>query len=387
MIDVATASTATADQRTTWWRDDASEPVRRNLALVGVLVLLFLVGALARPDIFLDAHRLWSNELTVLTQASSIGVVTVGMTMVMISGGIDLSVGALLALASVWSTTVATQSYGPGIMILTALLVGAGAGLVNGILIAYGRMVPFIATLAMMVAARGLAEKISGKLTQLVKVQTINKIAEWRPLGIPLLVIIFVVVAALAWILLNRTTFGRRTVAVGGNPEAARLAGINVRRHTMLIYTLSGLCCGIAAVMVTAQSTAGSSDHGNLYELNAIAAAIIGGTALTGGRGTIVGSVLGVLVFTQIYNLFIVKNLQTEYQQIAQGAIIVGAVLIQQFRVAALRRPSLGSSPPPGASPPDAPGGEPPGPSAKFADGAEPADAAAAREPNPTAAS
>ena len=356
MIDAATGAAATADRRTTWWRDDASEPLRRNLALVGVLVLLFLVGALARPDIFLDGHRLWSNELTVLTQASSIGVVTVGMTLVMISGGIDLSVGALLALASVWSTTVATQSYGPGIVILTALLVGAGAGLVNGILIAYGRMVPFIATLAMMVAARGLAEKISGKLTQLVKVQTINKIAEWRPLGIPLLVIIFVIVAGLAWILLNRTTFGRRTVAVGGNPEAARLAGINVRRHTMLIYTLSGLCCGIAAIMVTAQSTAGSSDHGNLYELNAIAAAIIGGTALTGGRGTIVGSVLGVLVFTQIYNLFIVKNLQTEYQQIAQGAIIVGAVLIQQFRVAALRRPSLGTSPPKaGGSPPDQP--------------------------------
>jgi ribose transport system permease protein len=375
MTDAATSTAATPDRRTTWWRDDASEPVRRNLALVGVLVLLFIVGTLARPDIFLDAHRLWSNELTVLTQASSIGVVTVGMTLVMISGGIDLSVGALLALASVWSTTVATQSYGPGIMILTALLVGGGAGLINGILIAYGRMVPFIATLAMMVAARGLAEKISGKLTQLVKVQTINKIAEWRPLGIPLLVIIFVIVAGLAWILLNRTTFGRRTVAVGGNPEAARLAGINVRRHTMLIYTLSGLCCGIAAIMVTAQSTAGSSDHGNLYELNAIAAAIIGGTALTGGRGTIVGSVLGVLVFTQIYNLFIVKNLQTEYQQIAQGAIIVGAVLIQQFRVAALRRPSLGTSPP-------TPGGSPPGQTSEPA-----AEAGAARASQTTAAS
>jgi ribose transport system permease protein len=396
MIDVATGTTVAADRPAAWWRDDASEPVRRNLALVGVLVLLFLVGALARPDIFLDAHRLWSNELTVLTQASSIGVVTVGMTLVMISGGIDLSVGALLALASVWSTTVATQSYGPGIMILTALLVGAGAGLVNGILIAYGRMVPFIATLAMMVAARGLAEKISGKLTQLVKVQTINKIAEWRPLGIPLLVIIFVIVAALAWILLNRTTFGRRTVAVGGNPEAARLAGINVRRHTMLIYTLSGLCCGIAAVMVTAQSTAGSSDHGNLYELNAIAAAIIGGTALTGGRGTIVGSVLGVLVFTQIYNLFIVKNLQTEYQQIAQGAIIVGAVLIQQFRVAALRRPSLGSSPPTPDAPPPDPAAKPPGPPTEspetVAVGAANANAPNATGPetkaaNPTAAS
>jgi ribose transport system permease protein len=343
VIDVAPpATSSTKDQG--WWRGDNSEPVRRNLGLVGVLVLLLVVGALARPDIFLHGGRLWSNELTVLTQASSIGVITVGMTFVMISGGIDLSVGALLALASVWSTTVATQSYGPGVMILVALLVGAASGLVNGILISYGRMVPFIATLATMVAARGLAQKISGKLTQIVRVRSINRIAEWKPLGIPLLVIIFLVVAVLAWVLLNRTTFGRRTVAIGGNAEAARLAGINIRRHTLLIYTLSGLCCGIAAVMITAQATAGSSDHGNLYELNAIAAAIIGGTALTGGRGTVVGSVLGVLVFTQIYNLFIVKNLQTEYQQIAQGLIIVAAVLIQQFRVAALRRPA-----PPGA--------------------------------------
>jgi Predicted ABC-type sugar transport system, permease component len=129
-------------------------------------------------------------------------------------------------------------------MILAALLVGTGSGLVNGILIAYGRMVPFIATLATMVAARGLAQKISGKLTQIVKVDTINKIAEWKPLGIPLLVIIFLVVAVLAWILLNRTTFGRRTVAIGGNAEAARLAGINLRRHTLLVYALSGCAAG-----------------------------------------------------------------------------------------------------------------------------------------------
>src|SRR5258705_5554247 len=200
MIDVATSRPAPSTvDRLGWWRSDGSEPVRRNLGLVGVLALLLIVGMVTRSDIFLNGHRLWSNELTVLTQASSIGVITIGMTFVMISGGIDLSVGALLALASVWSTTVATQSYGPGVMVMAALLVGTGAGLVNGILIAYGRMVPFIATLAMMVAARGLAEKISGKLTQLVKVQTINKIAEWRPLGIPLLVIIFVIVAGLAW--------------------------------------------------------------------------------------------------------------------------------------------------------------------------------------------
>jgi ribose transport system permease protein len=321
-----------------WFRDDASEPVRRNLALVAVLLALYAIGAWSRPDIFTHAGRLWSNELTVLTLASSIGVVAIGMTFVIISGGIDLSVGALLALASVWATTLATQSYGALVMVFVALLVGTLAGFANGVLIAYGRMAPFIATLAMMVAARGLAQKISGKTTQIVSVPGINKIAQTNVLGLPLLVIMFAAVAALAWVLLNRTTFGRRTAAIGGNGEAARLAGINVRRTQVLIYALSGLSCGIAALMVTAQANAGSSDHGNLYELQAIAAVIIGGTALAGGRGTIVGSVLGVLVFTQITNLFIVNNLPIEYQLIAQGVIIVAAVLIQQFRVGSIRR-------------------------------------------------
>lgn len=321
-----------------WFRDDASEPVRRNLGLIAVLIALYGIGAWSRPDIFLDADRLWSNELTVLTLASSIGVVAIGMTFVIISGGIDLSVGALLALASVWSTTVATQSYGPGVMVFTALLVGTLTGLVNGVLISYGRLAPFIATLATMVAARGLAQKISGKATQVVTVDEITAVAANRLLGIPWLVWIFAAVATAGWVLLNRTTFGRRTAAIGGNPEAARLAGINVRTTQVLLYALSGLCCGIAAVMVTAQANSGSSDHGNLYELQAIAAAIIGGTALAGGRGTIVGSVLGVLVFTSITNLFIVNNLAIEYQLIAQGVIIVAAVLIQQFRVGALRR-------------------------------------------------
>lgn len=323
-----------------WFRDDASEPVRRNLGLVAVLLVLYAIGAWSRPDIFLHVDRLWTNELTVLTLASSVGVIAIGMTFVIISGGIDLSVGALLALASVWSSTVATQQFGVGVMVFTALLVGAITGLINGVLIAYGRLAPFIATLAMMVAARGLAQKISGKTTQVVKVEGITDIARNKLLGIPWLVLIFAVVAALAWVLLNRTTFGRRTAAIGGNAEAARLAGISVRHTQVLIYLLSGVCCGIAAVMVTSQANAGSSDHGNLYELQAIAAAIIGGTVLTGGRGTIVGSVLGVLVFTSITNLFIVNNLAIEYQLIAQGVIIVAAVLIQQFRVIALRRGS-----------------------------------------------
>jgi ribose transport system permease protein len=327
-----------ATGRRGWWRSEAGESARRNLLLVGVLAALLVLGVITRPDIYLDAGRLGSNLTTILTQASAIGVITVGMTFVIIGGGIDLSVGALLALASVWCTTLATQEFGWAGMVFSALTVGAVAGLVNGLLIAYGRLVPFIATLAMLVAARGLAARISGKRTQLNGVSEINALARNEIVGIPILVLILAAVVAAGWVLLNRTTFGRRTVAVGGNPEAARLAGIDVRRQTLLLYGLSGLCCGIGAIIVVAQANSGSSGHGDLYELDAIAAAIIGGTLLSGGRGTIIGSLLGVLVFVTITNLFIINNLQTEVQNIVKGAIIVGAVLIQQFRVSELWR-------------------------------------------------
>jgi ribose transport system permease protein len=149
-------------------------------------------------------------------------------------------------------------------------------------------------------------------------------------LGIPLLVIIFAVVSAIGWVGLNRTTFGRRTFAVGGNPEAARLAGIDVRRHTVALYAISGLCCGVAAVMLIARTTTGSSTHGTLLELDAIAAVVIGGTLLSGGRGTIVGTVLGVLIFTTLSNVFTQNNLSSSAQSVAKGLIIVAAVLLQQ---------------------------------------------------------
>jgi ribose transport system permease protein len=130
-------------------------------------------------------------------------------------------------------------------------------------------------------------------------------------------------------VLLNRTTFGRRTFAVGGNAEAARLAGIRVQRHTVKLYVLSGLTCGIAAVMLMARTTTGSSTHGGLYELDAIAAVVIGGTLLIGGRGTIVGTVLGVLIFTTLGNVFTLNNLSSSAQSVARGVIIVLAVLLQ----------------------------------------------------------
>ncbi|MEU5990965.1 ABC transporter permease [Spirillospora sp. NPDC047418] len=299
-----------------------------HLGLVAALVLLAVVGLVTEPDNFATS----GNIIGILALAATIGVITVGQTFVIIGGGIDLSVGSVMALASVWATTVATQSYGPVVMALCAILVGTGTGVVTGLLISYGRMVPFIATLAMLVAARGLAQRMSDRKTQLVRTENdaIVSLSTTKVLGVPLVVYIFAAVAVAGWVLLNRTTFGRRTFAVGGNPEAARLAGIDVRRHTLLLYALSGFCCGVAALIIMARTTTGSSTHGDLYELDAIAAVIIGGTLLTGGRGTVVGSILGVLIFTVITNLFILNGLQTSDQLIAKGVIIGIAVLLQR---------------------------------------------------------
>ena len=262
------------------------------------------------------------------------------MTFVIIGGGIDLSVGALVALASVWATTVATAGLRrTGVMVLVrAAGRRSAAGLVNGVLIAYGRLVPFIVDprdAGQRPRAGGEDGRQPDPDRQRRRLhQGHRPRATWsasrcsssssRSSSL------------VGWVLLNRTTFGRRTFAIGGNAEAARLAGIDVRRHTVLLYALSGLCCGIAAVMLMARTTTGSSTHGNLYELDAIAAVIIGGTLLSGGRGTLIGSILGVLVFTTITNIFILNNLATEVQNIAKGLIIVAAVLLQSR---ATRRP------------------------------------------------
>jgi len=309
--------------------------VGRNAGLVIALLLICIVGAITAGDRFTSTD----NALTILRLAATIGVVSIGMTFVIIGGGIDLSVGAIVALSSVWCTTLATQTMAEDThwlaIVLVALLVGAACGVVNGVLIAYGKVVAFIATLAMLASARGLAEIISDKKTQIlgtdgVDVGGFKDFFNREIIGIDVQIWLFALVSVAGWVLLNRTTFGRRTVAVGGNPEAARLAGINVKRHTVYLYVLVGVCCGIAALMLVARTTTGTSTHGNLFELDAIAAVVIGGTLLTGGRGTIVGTVLGVLIFSTLTIIFTLNNRSFSEQQLLKGAIIVAAVLLQQ---------------------------------------------------------
>ncbi|MDR0285642.1 MAG: ABC transporter permease [Propionibacteriaceae bacterium] len=303
--------------------------VTRNLGLVIALVLICLVGFITAGGRFASVD----NMMTILRLAAIVGVVSIGQTFVITAGGIDLSVGSMLGLATVWATTGANQYYANQttwlLMVAVALVVGVAGGLLNGIMVAYGKIAPFMATLAMMVAAKGLAEWIANRQTQIVKVRGFETFFSANPLGIPMLVWIFAVVAAAGWVVYNRTTFGRRTVAIGGNLEASRLAGIKTNRHLVLLYALCGLTVGIAAVMMMGRTMAGTSTHGTLYEMDSIAAVVVGGTLLTGGRGTIFGTVIGVLIFTTLTNIFTQNNLPTSVQEITKGIIIVGAVLLQ----------------------------------------------------------
>jgi ribose transport system permease protein len=326
----ALAGASQQAERPSTFRRVMGGSVGRNLGLVIALVVLFIIGTITAGDRFADVN----NFLTILRLASIVGVISIGMTFVITAGGIDLSVGSVMGLASVVASLSAVQAAATQsswlLMVAVALAVGAGAGLINGIVIAYGNVVAFMATLAMLVGARGLAELISGRRTQIVTNRDFLAFTRADFLGIPVLIWIFAVVAVAGWFLLNRTTFGRRTVAIGGNAEASRLAGIKVRRHLVYVYLLAGVASGIAAIMMLGRTTAGTSTHGTLYELDAIAAVVVGGTLLVGGRGTIVGTVLGVLIFTTLTNVFTQNNLDTSVQAVTKGVIIVVAVLLQQ---------------------------------------------------------
>jgi len=331
-------STHDSTERGSVWSRILGSGAGRNLGLIIALAVLFAIGALTAGERFSNVE----NILTIIRFASIIGVLSIGMTFVIIGGGIDLSVGSVLGLGSVVATLSVVQSLAEQtswlVMVVVAIAVGVVAGIINGIVVSYGNVVAFMATLAMLVAARGLAEILSNRTTQIVRSQDFIEFFRSNFLGVPVLIWIFVIVAALGWVLLNRTTFGRRTVAIGGNREAARLAGLKVRRHTVYLYALSGLTSGIAAVMILGRTTAGTSTHGALYELDVIAAVVVGGTLLIGGRGSIVGTVFGVLIFATLTNVFTQNNLNTSVQAVAKGVIIVLAVLLQQRFAARKKR-------------------------------------------------
>ena len=310
----------------------------QEYALAGVVVLLFIAGSILKPETF----PTWDNVRNMLTQASVVGVLAIGMTFVIATAGIDLSVGSMVAAAGVFGgILVGSDGTSSLVFIVGAIVFATLLGAVNGTAVAYARIVPFIATLAMFSIARGLALLFNDKLPVSLLDLNGGSFGDPRPFsllwfgngrifGIPVSVYIFVAITIIGWIVLNRTRYGRYVVAVGGNREAARIAGVPVRRIIFSVYVLSGLLAGVSTVLLCARLGSASPVSGNLYELDAIGAVVIGGTSLAGGRATIVGTFLGVLTFALIFSLMTQLNLSTEVQQVTKGLIVLAAVLLQR---------------------------------------------------------
>jgi len=310
----------------------------QEYALAIVVVLIFAAGAILEPDTF----PTWDNVRNMLTQASVVGVLAIGLTFVIATAGIDLSVGSMVAAAGVFGgIMLGDEGTSTLVFIASAVLFATGLGTINAVAVAYGRVVPFIATLAMFSIGKGIALLLNDKLPVSLldlnggsfgdpKVGSLLWFGNGRILGIPVSVYVFLAVTVAGWVLLNRTRYGRFVVAVGGNREAARIAGVPVRRIIFSVYVLSGILAGVATVLLCARLGSASPVSGNLYELDAIGAVVIGGTSLAGGRASIVGTFLGVLTFALIFSLMTQMNLSTEVQQVTKGAIVLGAVLLQR---------------------------------------------------------
>jgi ribose transport system permease protein len=298
----------------------------QEVALPLVVVVLVVAGTLLKGTMFFSTANLWN----VLVQASVAGTVAVGMTFVIATGGIDLAVGSVLAAAAIIGGHY-FHGGGSAWFMTGTVLAAVGFGAINGVAVAWLRIVPFVATLAILAAARGIAQQISHQTpVALYDLEALTRIGSLRLFGIPIPAIVFLVVVGLGWVLLNRTRYGRYVVAVGGNREAARIAGIQVRPILFSVYVLVGLCTGIASVLQTGQLASASPVVGLGLELDAIAAVVIGGTSLAGGRCTIVGTFFGVITFALIFNLLTLENVESQVQQILRGAIILGAVVVQR---------------------------------------------------------
>jgi len=295
----------------------------RQLGTFAGLVSLSLVLWAATPH-FLTV----SNLLNVLEQTSINAIVAVGMTYVIVSGGIDLSVGSVLALSGIALARGLEAGLPAPVAIGVALLAGLACGVANGLLVTYGRLPSFIATLGMMSVARGGAlmaaegRPISGFS------EGFRALATERVLMIPAPVLITALIYLSAHFVLSRTVFGRATYAIGGNEEAARLSGIHVRFHKTLIYGVAGLTSAAAAVILTARLNSAQPTAGTNYELDAIAATVIGGASLLGGEGTLLGALIGALIMGVLRNGLNLLNVSSFFQQVVIGAVIIVAVLI-----------------------------------------------------------
>jgi ribose transport system permease protein len=300
---------------------------RQNLAVLVTLVLVCIITAILNP-VFITP----TNLINVVRQIAILGIVSSGMTMLMISGGIDLSVGTTLSLCGVMTGRVLAAGLGEIPAILTGILVGALVGLVNGMIVAKTKVQPFISTLGMMSVLQGLALiATDGRQIPNLGGPLFEKIGGGMVGIIPVPIIILLTVVIASHLTLRYTRWGRNWYAIGGNEETAFLSGINVNLHKVAVYIITGLLVGVAAVTLTSRIGAALPLMGSGYELQSIAAVVIGGVSLTGGRGNMLGAFLGVLLLGVISNSLNMLNVSSFYQYISVGIIILIAVIANQY--------------------------------------------------------
>lgn len=273
-----------------------------------------------------------TNIINILRQVSIIGIVAIGMSFVIITGGIDLSVGSIMALSAVVAASFAKadSSYSILIPMIVGVTVGLACGLINGVLVAKWKVAPFIATLGMMTAARGLAMVYTDGRPVIGLSSSFNNIGSGYILGFPIPVVAFLVIVLIGIFILNFTVFGRHVFATGGNEQSAKLSGIHISTVKIGVYAISGLLAGIGGMILSSRIMSGSPVLGQGYELDAIAAVVIGGTSLFGGVGSLLGTLVGVLIIGVMNNGLDLLNVSSYYQQILKGAIIVIAVLLDK---------------------------------------------------------
>ncbi|SKA94911.1 ribose ABC transporter membrane protein [Sporosarcina newyorkensis] len=298
--------------------------------VIGLLLIIVIISIMSPSFLTLN------NLFNVLRQVSINALIAFGMTFVILTGGIDLSVGSILALTGAVTAGMMSGGMDPLLAMLLGVLLGVILGAINGLIIAKGKVAPFIATLATMTIFRGLTlvytegRPISGLGDSAV----FTMLGKGYFFGIPVPVITMSITFAVLYFILKKTTFGRRVYAVGGNEEASRLSGINVDRIKIYVYSLAGGLTAIASLILTSRLNSAQPTAGNMFELDAIAAVVLGGTSLTGGRGWIVGTLVGALIIGVLNNGLNLIGVSSFFQQVVKGAVILIAVLLDRKKTA-----------------------------------------------------
>ena len=300
--------------------------VEKIIPFIGLILLIVVISIM--NSAFLDL----SNLLNLLRQVSINGLIAFGMTFVILTGGIDLSVGSILALSSAFTAILITSGLDPIVALIVGVLGGFLLGVFNGVLVTLGSMAPFIVTLATMTIFRGLTLVVTdgNPITNLGDSYMFQLFGKGYFFGIPVPAVTMIIVFIILAIILQKTTFGRHTYAIGGNEVASKISGIKVNRVKILIYGISGLMSALAGAILTSRLNSAQPTAGTSYELDAIAAVVLGGTSLTGGKGRIVGTLIGVLIIGVLNNGLNLLGVSSFYQQVVKGIVILIAVLIDR---------------------------------------------------------